>query len=319
MNGLVEVRDLRKYFTQGSVFGKAVVKAVDGVNLTVQEGSTLGLVGESGCGKTTVGRTILRLIEPTAGKIMFDGRDISSADNREMKKLRSAMQIVFQDPFSSLNPRMTVEKIVSEPLTTHTSLRGADLRDRVSHLVEIVGLQVEHLKRYPHEFSGGQRQRIAIARAIALNPRFLILDEPTSSLDVSVQAQIINLLRELQSTYHMTYLFISHNLNVVHHVSNRISVMYLGKIVEEGPVTGVFENPKHPYTQGLISAIPVVQPRRTKKEIMILGDVPSPAHPPSGCRFHPRCPIAADLCKEKEPLLKEIEGDRSAACHFVKA
>jgi oligopeptide/dipeptide ABC transporter ATP-binding protein len=318
MEGLLEVKELRKYFIQGTVLDKTVVRAVDGVDLSIQRGETLGLVGESGCGKTTVARTILRLIEPTSGQIMFEGRDIRSLGKKEMVELRRDMQIVFQDPFSSLDPRMTVEKIVSEPLTAHASLRGSVLRDRVLDLLKVVGLQPDHLRRYPHEFSGGQRQRIAIARAIALNPKLLILDEPTSSLDVSVQSQIINLLQGLQKNYHLTYLFVSHNLNVVHYMSDRISVMYLGKVVEEGRVTQVFENPKHPYTKGLISAIPIAQPRHTRGEVVLTGDVPSPAHPPSGCRFHTRCPFAVELCGEKEPPLIKIETDRLAACHFIK-
>ncbi len=319
MTGLLDVKGLRKYFVYGSLLGKTILRAVDGVDFSIEKGKTVGLVGESGCGKTTVARTILGLTEPTAGEVVFDGRDLFSLEKQEMMKLRSEMQMVFQDPYTSLNPRLTVEKIVSEPITTHTKLRGHQLRNRVQHLLEAVGLQGDHSRRYPHEFSGGQRQRIAIARALALNPKFLILDEPTSSLDVSVQAQILNLLRELQKTYDLTYLFISHNLNVVHYMSERICVMYLGKIVEEGPTNDVFEDPKHPYTQALIAAIPIAKPRHAKMDVVISGDVPSPANPPSGCRFRTRCSLAVELCSEKEPALRKIEFDRLVACHFVES
>lgn len=318
MTSLLDVEGLSKYFVYGNMLQRIIVKAVDGVDLSIQKGETLGLVGESGCGKTTVARTILGLIKPTSGKIVFENHELSRLNKREMMKLRREMQMVFQDPFSSVDPRMTVEKIVSEPLVTHTKLKGAELRDRVSHLLEVVGLRPDHLRRYPHEFSGGQRQRIAIARALALNPKFLILDEPTSSLDVSVQAQILNLLRELQRTHDLTYLFISHNLSVVHYMSDRICVMYLGKVVEDGPVYSVFNDPKHPYTQALISAIPAAQTERVRKEVLISGDVPSPVNPPSGCRFRTRCPLTADLCAAEEPLLTKIAGDREVACHFVK-
>jgi oligopeptide/dipeptide ABC transporter ATP-binding protein len=320
MEVILEVQELFKYFTYGGFLTskKTTVKAVDGVDLYVRKGETLGLVGESGCGKTTLARSILRLIEATSGKVIFAGQNITSLKKRELLGIRRQMQMVFQDPFSSLDPRMTVEKIVSEPLTTHTSLRGPELRDRIIYLLETVGLQRDQLRRYPHEFSGGQRQRIAIARALSINPEFLVLDEPTSSLDVSVQAQILNLLRELQQAHNLTYLFISHNLNVIHHMSERISVMYLGKIIEEGPVNELFDNPKHPYTQALISVIPTVQPRRADKPTLIAGDTPSPADPPSGCRFRTRCPFAAEICRDKEPALIRIASDRLVACHFVK-
>lgn len=317
---LLDVRGLCKYFTYGTFMGrkKVVVKAVDGVDLLVRKGETVGLVGESGCGKTTAARSILRLIEPTSGNIIFAGQDIRSLKKGELIGTRRKMQIVFQDPGTALNPRMTVEKIVAEPLTTHTPLRGSKLRDRIIELLDIVGLQEDHLRRYPHEFSGGQRQRIAIARALSVNPEFLILDEPTSSLDVSVQAQILNLLRELQQAHNLTYLFISHNLNVVNHVSDRISIMYLGKIVEEGPIDDVFEAPKHPYTKALIAAVPSVESRRVNKPPPISGDTPSPANPPSGCRFRTRCPLAFELCATKEPQLTKIDSESQVACHLVK-
>ncbi|MBE0682278.1 MAG: ABC transporter ATP-binding protein [Anaerolineales bacterium] len=321
MTNLIEVHSLKKHFRLpgGWLSGETKhVYAVDGVDLSIASGETFGLVGESGCGKTTLGRMILRLIEPTSGKVIFDGKDITAIEKSRMKPIRREMQIVFQNPLSSLSPRLRVEQIIAEPLTTHGILSKERIRPRVIELLEQVGLGRQHLDRFPHEMSGGQCQRVAVARALALNPKLIVLDEPTSALDVSVQAQIINLLDELKKTLGLTYLFISHDLNVVQHISDRIGVMYLGKLVEVGDAQDVFDEPLHPYTQALFGAIPmpVVD---TKRELKVLeGNVPSPVNPPSGCRFHTRCPIAQKMCQETEPALRPVRGARQAACHFVE-
>jgi oligopeptide/dipeptide ABC transporter ATP-binding protein len=317
-NSLVEVRDLIKYFTQSrGFFGLRTqpVRAVDGVNLSVKRQETLGVVGESGCGKTTLGRCILRLIEPTSGEILFEGINILTLGSAEMRHLWRNMQMVFQNPFSSLNPRLNVLKLVSEPLRTHTDLRGDALSSRVVELLERVGLKREHLSRYPHEFSGGQCQRIAVARALALNPKLLILDEPTSAIDVSVQAQILNLFQELQREFNLTYLFISHNLSVVQHISDRIAVMYLGKVVELSTSETIFGGALHPYTDALLSSTPIPDPDIKKERIILEGGVPSPINPPPGCRFHPRCPKVMPLCSQVEPELIDVGNGHLVACH----
>lgn len=315
---LLEVNELKKHFPiQGGVLSRTVgyVYAVDGVTFDVRKGETLGLVGESGCGKTTVGRCILRLLEPTSGEVLFDGRNILPLDDEQMRKLRADMQIVFQDPYASLNPRWTIKDIVGEPLLVSKMAKGEELRSRVLDLLSIVGLSEDHMNRFAHEFSGGQRQRIGIARALAMSPKFVVLDEPTSSLDVSVQAQTLNMIRKLQHDLALTYLFISHNLSVIKHMSDRIVVMYLGKIVELAPKQELFKRQLHPYTQALFQAIPIPDPEIQRKRVILKGDVPSPVNPPSGCRFHPRCPIAADRCSIEEPALVEIESGHFAACH----
>jgi oligopeptide/dipeptide ABC transporter ATP-binding protein len=317
---LLSVRDLVKHFpiTRG-VFGRAVgaVRAVDGISFDVKQGETLGLVGESGCGKTTAGRSILRLIEPTSGQVTFDGADVLSMDAPRLRALRRQMQIVFQDPFSSLNPRMTVGAIVREGLTIHRLAEGAEADARVRRLLDEVGLRPEYARRYPHEFSGGQRQRISIARALALNPRLIVADEPVSALDVSIQAQVINLMMDLQREKRLSYLFIAHDLAVVEHISHRIAVMYLGRIVEYADKRTLFTQPKHPYTEALLSAVPVPNPKLRREKRLLQGDVPSPINPPPGCTFHTRCPYAMERCKVDVPVLKEIAPGHGVSCHLV--
>lgn len=319
---LLQVRDLKKHFPiKKGFFNKQVgaVRALDGVNLDVFSGETLGLVGESGCGKSTLGRVMLRLLPATSGSVIFDGTDVLNCDGATMKKLRKQMQIVFQNPYASLDPRMTVAQIVAEPLEVHAVARGAELKEKVAALVELVGLSREMADRYPHEFSGGQRQRIGIARALALRPRLIIADEPVSALDVSVQAQILNLLIDLRKEFKLTYVFIAHNLDVVRYISDRIAVMYLGKIAELGECTQVYRHPLHPYTQALISAAPVPDPNFDRSgRILLHGDLPSPANPPAGCTFHTRCPIAQDVCKQDVPALREITPGHFSACHFAE-
>jgi len=318
---LLEVKELKKHFPiRGGIFGRAVgyVYAVDGVSFKIGKGETMGLVGESGCGKTTVGRCILRLIEPTAGEILFEGEDIARIDDKQMIKLRPKMQIVFQDPYASLNPRMTIKDIVGEPMLVNGIAKGLELRRRVLELLVIVGLSEDHMNRFPHEFSGGQRQRIGVARALSLNPEFIVLDEPTSSLDVSVQAQTLNMLQDLQRKLDLTYLFISHNLSVIKHMSEKIAVMYLGKIVEIASKAELFRSQLHPYTQALFAAIPIPDPEISRERIVLGGDVPSPVNPPSGCRFNPRCPKMIPVCKEEEPELIEVRKGHYVACHLVK-
>jgi oligopeptide/dipeptide ABC transporter ATP-binding protein len=317
---LVEARDLVKHYPiRGGIFMKemASVKAVDGVNIAIKSGETLGLVGESGCGKTTLGRAILRLEEPTAGTILFEGENILAYDNRQMRLLRKKMQIIFQDPFSSLNPRKTVAQIIGEPLLIHGMKNRKEREERVKYLMEVVGLRQEQMRRYPHMFSGGQRQRIGVARALALNPKLIVCDEAVSALDVSIQAQVLNLLKDLQGEFGLTYLFISHDLHVVEHISDRVAVMYLGKIVELAPGKALYQSPLHPYSQALLSASPMPDPKRKHQRIILKGDVPSPIDPPSGCRFHTRCIYAQDICSTNEPALREIGPHHLAACHFA--
>ena len=317
---LLRVEGLTKHFPlRGGFFGRArgAVRAVDGVSLILAQGETLGLVGESGSGKTTLGRLILRLIEPTAGSVHFAGDDVLALDRRGLRAKRREMQIIFQDPYASLNPRMQVGDIVGEALVIHKIASGRERRERVVELLRTVGLGPEALNRYAHEFSGGQRQRIGIARALAVVPRFIVADEPVSALDVSIQAQILNLLLDLQERFGLTYLFISHDLRVVEHVSDRVAVMYLGKIVELAPRESLYKRPLHPYTQALLSAIPLPDPRRRKQRIILEGDVPSPIHPPPGCGFHTRCPYAQARCREEAPAWREIFPEHFAACHYA--
>jgi oligopeptide/dipeptide ABC transporter ATP-binding protein len=310
---LVEIKDLKKYFPASH---KQLVRAVDGVTFSIQRGETMGLVGESGCGKTTVGRCILRLIEPTGGEIRFDGRELVNLGRGELRALRRQMQIIFQDPYSSLNPRLTVGAIIGEPLAIHGVRLRKERRERVAELMHVVGLDPAYANRYPHQFSGGQRQRIGIARALALNPDFIVADEPVSALDVSVQAQVVNLLQDLQGKFGLTYLFISHGLAVVKHVSTHVGVMYLGKLVELAPAEEIYENPLHPYTKALLEAIPVPDPDHQRNERVggLTGDVPSPLAPPAGCRFHTRCPHAMERCRIEEPAYREIAPGHWAAC-----
>ena len=319
---LLEVKHLKKYFPiKGGVFSKTIwyVYAVDDVNFTIASGETLGLVGESGCGKSTTGRTILRLIEPTDGEVYFEGQNITTLEKSAMRALRREMQIIFQDPYASLNPRMTVGSIIGEPLEIHKIARGSEKEERVASLLQKVGLRAEDMRKYPHEFSGGQRQRIGIARALALNPKLIVCDEPVSALDVSIQAQVINLLEDLQAEFSLSYLFIAHNLNVVEHISDRVAVMYLGQIVELASDEELYKNPQHPYTEALLSAVPIPDPTIKKKRIILEGDVPSPINPPQGCHFHTRCMYKEKICEEVEPEFKDIGGGHWVACHFRPA
>ena len=320
---LVQVVGLKKYFpiTQGIIFQRKVadVKAVDGLDFTIQRGETLGLVGESGCGKSTTGRSVLQLYRPTAGEVYFQGKDLVKLQGEELRKMRRNMQMIFQDPYASLNPRMTVGDIIGEPLEVHNIAKGKEKKERVQELLSIVGLNPYFVNRYPHEFSGGQRQRIGVARSLAVNPDFIVCDEPISALDVSIQAQIINLLEELQEKFHLTYLFIAHDLSVVRHISDRIAVMYLGKIVELTDRDTLYANPLHPYTKALLSAVPIPDPviEEKRERIILVGDVPSPVNPPSGCRFHTRCPLAIDICKRVDPEFRDVGNSHFVACHVV--
>ena len=321
MKKLIEVENLTKHFpVLGGVFSRPVgwVKAVDGISFHIFEGETFGLVGESGSGKTTAGKTILRLFDPTKGKIVFDGKDITKLPENQLRPIRREMQIIFQDPYGSLNPRMPIGEIIKEPLLVHNIGSPKEQEERVVEIMKLVGLRPEYLRRYPHEFSGGQRQRIGIARAIVLNPKFIVADEPVSALDASIQAQVLNLLLELQQKLALTYLLVAHNLAVVRHVSDRIGVMYLGKLLEVAETKELFSTPLHPYTQALLSAIPVPDPEIKKERILLQGDIPSPINPPSGCRFRTRCRYAKDICAEKEPPLVDVGSAHYVACHFVK-
>jgi oligopeptide transport system ATP-binding protein len=314
---LLTVRDLKKHFPIRRGFWSRTVghvKAVDGVSFDILPGEVLGLVGESGCGKTTTGRCILRLIEPTAGEVVFEGQDVVGLDRGDMRGLRRKMQIIFQDPYSSLNPRITVGAMLAEALRIHKIAEGEAAQARIRHLLEVVGLFPEHANRYPHEFSGGQRQRIGIARALSVDPKFIVCDEPVSALDVSVQAQVINLLQDLQKEFDLTFLFIAHDLAVVEHISDRVAVMYLGKLMELADSEELYRNPLHPYTRALLAAIPVPEPNARRERIELEGDVPSPANPPSGCPFHPRCPIATAECAEVVPEFRDVGGGHYVAC-----
>lgn len=316
---LLEVENLKKYFPiRGGSFGKKVgeVKAVDGVSFVIHKGETLGLVGESGCGKSTTGRMLLRLLEPSEGNIYFKGTDMRKLSNPEMRKMRREMQMVFQDPFASLNPRHTVGKILEEPFIVHGEKDKKARKEKVYELLETVGLNSYHAKRYPHQFSGGQRQRIGIARALAVNPKLIVADEPVSALDVSIQSQVLNLLQDLQQKYHLTYLFIAHDLGVVRHISDRVGVMYLGRLVELSESDRLYNAPKHPYTEALLSAVPIPDVEYVQNRIILTGDVPSPANPPTGCPFHTRCPKVMEKCKTNVPNFKEIEKGHYTACHL---
>ena len=321
---ILEVRNLVKHFqVSGGLFGGAsgTVRAVDGVSFSIKRGETLGLVGESGCGKTTTGRCILQLERPTSGEVIFEGQDLTKLDGRALREVRRKIQVIFQDPYSSLNPRMTVGQIIAEPLAVHGIIRGGAARaTRVKDLLARVGLLPQHARRYPHELSGGQRQRVGIARALAMEPKLIVCDEPVSALDVSIQAQIINLLEDLQSDLGLTYLFVAHDLAVVRHISDRVAVMYLGKIVEIADRQDVYHSPRHPYTRALLSAVPIPDPglEASRERMVLRGEVPSPLNPPSGCVFHPRCPIAVDRCKVEVPLLRRLATGHEAACHLAE-
>ena len=318
-NPILEVSHLKKYFDiKGGIFGKSVgeVKAVDDLSFSVNEGEILGIVGESGCGKSTAGKSILRLIEPTDGSVKFEGTDLTDLTSEEMRQLRKNMQIIFQDPYASLNPRHKVERIISEPLLIHGMKSSKERKERVKELLEIVGLEAYHASRYPHQFSGGQRQRIGIARALANNPKLIICDEPVSALDVSVQSQILNLMEELREKFKLTYVFIAHDLSVVKHISDRVGVMYLGRMVELTDKHTLFKDPKHPYTRALMSAVPIADPDIERERIILEGDVPSPSNPPTGCAFHTRCPYAMDICKEVRPEFENVDDKHLVACHL---
>ena len=318
---ILEVKGLKKYFDiKGGFFGRKVgeVKAVDDVSFTVYEGEILGIVGESGCGKSTTGKSILRLIEPSDGEVRFDGKEITNLSDEEMRKMRREMQIIFQDPYASLNPRHTIEKVISEPLLIHGIGDKESRKKKVEELLEVVGLSSWHAKRYPHQFSGGQRQRIGIARALAVNPKLVICDEPVSALDVSVQSQILNLMEDLKKEFKLTYLFIAHDLSVVKHISDRVGVMYLGRMVELAPKDDIYEDPLHPYTKALLSAVPVPDPDAVSERVILEGDVPSPSNPPSGCTFHTRCPDCMDICKTDRPAFKEVKDNHFVACHLYE-
>lgn len=321
---LLDIRDLKMYFplTQGIVFQRVVgyVRAVDGISFSIERGQTLGLVGESGSGKTTIGRTIIRLYKPTEGSIFFKGQDLAKLDGEPLRQLRRQAQMVFQDPFASLNPRFTIGSLIAEPMQIYKMGTPQELRDKTVELLRVVGLRPEYIDRYPHEFSGGQRQRIAVARAISINPEFVIADEPVSALDVSVRAQVLNLLQRLQQQFNLTYLFVSHDMSVVRHVADRIAVMYLGRIVELSDRDELYAAPKHPYTKALLSAVPIPDPKieRKRQRIILSGDLPSPINIPSGCRFHTRCPMAQSICREIDPVFEAKEGrEHYAACHFA--
>ncbi len=324
-NVLVRVENLKKYFpiTRGVVFSRHVgdIKAVDDVSFDIHRGETLGLVGESGCGKTTTGRTIIQLYRPTEGHVYYEGEDLAEMRGSDLRHMRRKMQIIFQDPYASLNPRLTVGAIVGEPLEIHRVLQGKEMRERVEELLQLVGLNPYFINRYPHEFSGGQRQRIGVARALALDPEFIVCDEPISALDVSIQAQVVNLLEELQERLGLTYLFIAHDLSMVRHISDRVAVMYLGKVVELSDRNRLYEAPLHPYTQALLSAVPIPDPvvEEKRQRIILEGDVPSPANPPSGCNFSSRCPVAMEICSEVDPKFVEIEDGHYCACHLVES
>ena len=319
MDKILDVENLKVHFpVRKGIFSRVQehVRAVDGVSLSLQRGETLGLVGESGCGKTTLGLAVLRLIESTDGKIIFQDKDMATLSKSELQSIRKEIQIIFQDPYSSLNPRMTVNRILSDPMKIHNLYQGQEIQDRVAYLLEKVGLSPEQGERYPHQFSGGQRQRIGVARALALNPRLIIGDEPVSALDVSIQAQIINLLIDLQEEFQLSYIIISHDLAVVEYICDRIAVMYLGKIVENSSYRGLYTNPKHPYTQALLSAVPTADLKTKKERLILAGDVPSPIDPPLGCRFHPRCSKRMEICDQTEPELKDVGEEHYVACHL---